>query len=106
MKDTLKNRLRAIHSLASLGGEPIEWEMKRLDKMSVSELRDLAEQANKLLTNIYNLAHGGLSSCCKGTSADLIEPNIIAYEGDKDMSETMRKVDAQIGRATKRLGES
>lgn len=81
MKDTKLNRLRAIHSIAAIDGEPISWAVLGAEKMSARRLRERLKEADKALSHIYNLAHGGLSKCCAGRGSELIEPAIAAYEG-------------------------
>lgn len=81
MKDSLKNRIRAIHSVAAMDGEELCCRLLSLDKMSAKECRELLKFADEAMTKIYRLAHGWESSCCKGTGRDGMEEIIYSYYG-------------------------
>lgn len=92
MKDSLKNRFKAIHAISALEGEEIDIQLLSLAKMSESHAKKLLKRASETLGQIYQLAHGWESTCCKGQGADLIESAIKVYYGNNPKEQSLEGV--------------
>lgn len=66
-KDTAKNRLEAIEYITSENNiNMVVHDKKYLSKIKREKLEILLINASKLIDDVYILAHGYVSKCCKG----------------------------------------
>jgi hypothetical protein len=83
MKDTAKNRLKAIESLVGGGcGLDAEWDYAFPEELKKYTRKGLEKQLSlygKVITDIYILSHGFNSKCCKGKGYEMLKPLIDEY---------------------------
>ncbi len=83
MKDTLKNRIKAIESAVAMD-EAFEIDCAAAfhpEKLNKKTLLKLLKLSDSIITDVYHLSHGYNSKCCKGKGADKISPLIKRYFG-------------------------
>lgn len=82
MNDTVENRMKAIEAISGDIGEELDiWFFGNQEggQVSTERMNALLTQAFKAMGDIFRLAHGYNSTCCKGKGAELIEPAIKSY---------------------------